>query len=234
MTNSKPDTLTSKKCCFHNELRRDQHEGTGAYLDVWYCPEPQCDFEINLCKHNNQRQGERGSPYCADCGAEVPDSLRPPSETNSSQDARRYAVLRDHIEPRTLYDKLVKNGKSPGTWVDLPREQTIRQKIDELCDGVLSRDELKAAAPPEASIVKAFAQSPRRVACGNPVMHGTERYGPCKQPEGHEGECDPPKTDNALRVGDCLHPDFIPHPDGEVCVSCGMTRAELNGDESHG
>jgi hypothetical protein len=76
------EPVTSKKCCFHNELRRDQHEGTGAYLDVWYCPEPQCDFEINLCKHNNQRQGERGSPYCADCGAEVPDSLRPPSETN--------------------------------------------------------------------------------------------------------------------------------------------------------
>ncbi len=32
------------------------------------------------------------------------------------------------------------------------------------------------------------------VACGHPVMHGTEWYGPCKQPEGHAGECDPPPS----------------------------------------
>jgi hypothetical protein len=92
-TNRQP---SSKKCCFHNELRRDQHEGTGAYLDVWYCPEPQCDFEINLCKHNNQRQGERGSPYCADCGAEVPDSLRPPSETPAQPFSTCYSLCDKH------------------------------------------------------------------------------------------------------------------------------------------
>lgn len=33
------------------------------------------------------------------------------------------------------------------------------------------------------------------VACGNPVMVGTEFYGPCKQPEGHAGKCDPPVED---------------------------------------
>lgn len=28
--------------------------------------------------------------------------------------------------------------------------------------------------------------------CGNPVMRDTVVYGPCRQPEGHAGECDPP------------------------------------------
>lgn len=40
----------------------------------------------------------------------------------------------------------------------------------------------------------------------------------------------PPEKASELRVGDCPHQEFIPHPDGEVCLSCGRTRAELNGD----
>jgi hypothetical protein len=64
------------------------------------------------------------------------DQLGTADETNEAQDARRYSILRDYIEPRTLYDKLVRSGKSPGEWVNLGK-QTIRQKIDELCDGQL-------------------------------------------------------------------------------------------------
>jgi hypothetical protein len=29
----------------------------------------------------------------------------------------------------------------------------------------------------------------------------------------------------------CLHPEFLSHPDGEICVSCGKTRVELKATE---
>jgi len=59
-----------EKQCFHDELRRARSDTTDGYIDVWYCPEPSCDFEINRCEHRSQRQGELGLPYCADCGQE--------------------------------------------------------------------------------------------------------------------------------------------------------------------
>lgn len=96
---------TSKERCFHSELRRDRHDETDAYLDVWYCPEPQCDFEVNLCKHNNQRQGEHGLPYCADCGAQVPESLRPAPETNAGYSQAHADQMRTALE--TLLPGLV-------------------------------------------------------------------------------------------------------------------------------
>ncbi len=61
---------SSEQRCFHDELRRARNETTDTYIDVWYCPELNCKFEINCCKHNDQRQGELGPPYCADCGEE--------------------------------------------------------------------------------------------------------------------------------------------------------------------
>ncbi len=84
------------------------------------------------------------SPDQADAAA---DSLRMAREnlkvhgnaTNEALDALRYSILRDYMEPRILYDKLLRSGKYPGAWIDLFADQTIRQKIDELCDGQLNR-----------------------------------------------------------------------------------------------
>lgn len=62
----------------------------------------------------------------------------PALETNVSEtdalEARRYRVLRACIEPRTLYDKLTRYGMLKSNWRDLTREQTIYEKIAELCD----------------------------------------------------------------------------------------------------
>lgn len=67
------------------------------------------------------------------------ESNMQPVETSTSRDARRYAVISRCVAPKDLYDRLVRDGKSPGEWVDLQREQSIQQKIDELCDAALQR-----------------------------------------------------------------------------------------------
>lgn len=66
-------------------------------------------------------------------------NTRPAHETSASRDARRYAVISRCVAPKDLYDRLVFDGKPLGKWVDLSREQSIRQKIDELCDAALQR-----------------------------------------------------------------------------------------------
>lgn len=38
--------MNNRSKCFHSELRRARDESTDAYMDVWYCPEPGCGFEI--------------------------------------------------------------------------------------------------------------------------------------------------------------------------------------------
>jgi hypothetical protein len=35
------------KKCQHLELSRARADDTDALMDVWYCPEPNCDFEIS-------------------------------------------------------------------------------------------------------------------------------------------------------------------------------------------
>lgn len=58
-----------------------------------------------------------------------------------------------------------------------------------------------------------------------------DEHGPDCNENGCCGQCKGSQVKaSELRVGDCLHQEFIPHPDGEVCLSCGRTRAELNGD----
>lgn len=53
-------------------------------------------------------------------------------------DAVRYRLLRNHIEPKILHDKLVRSGEWPGDWRDLLSAQNIAEKIDELCDSAKS------------------------------------------------------------------------------------------------
>lgn len=79
------------------------------------------------------------------------ESNMQPVETSTSRDARRYAVISRCVAPKDLYDRLVRDGKSPGEWVDLQREQSIQQKIDELCDAALQRspEEPSLAPTPE-------------------------------------------------------------------------------------
>lgn len=69
--------------------------------------------------------------------------------SSAIRDAARYAVLRRYIEPRTLYDKLVRAGKIVGAWRDIPTDQSIGEKIDELCDAAVTVGE-----HPECSICR--------------------------------------------------------------------------------
>lgn len=79
------------------------------------------------------------------------ESNMQPVETSTSRDARRYAVISRCVAPKDLYDRLVRDGKSPGEWVDLQREQSIQQKIDELCDAALQRSPEEPSAPQDES-----------------------------------------------------------------------------------
>jgi hypothetical protein len=54
---------------------------------------------------------------------------------------------------------------------------------------------LTAAVPVQCTQGASRDTSPLSIAgtgCGNPVMTSAQSYAPCKQPEGHIGECDPP------------------------------------------
>lgn len=59
---------------------------------------------------------------------------------DTRRDAARYAVLRDHIEPRVLYDKMARR-YPVGAWRDLRPDEGIREKVDNLCDLALSASE---------------------------------------------------------------------------------------------
>lgn len=75
------------------------------------------------------------------------------SETSAdARDARRYRVLKSCIEPKTLYDKLTRYGMLRSNWQDLPPEQTIEQKIAELCDASREWDEVKPWACPKCGV----------------------------------------------------------------------------------
>lgn len=76
-----------------------------------------------------------GMPYVAET---VHDSIQNQSDAiKDAQDARRYRILRDCLTPRNIYDNLVASGKLISPWRDIRSNQTCRQKIDELCDGIL-------------------------------------------------------------------------------------------------
>lgn len=53
-------------------------------------------------------------------------------------DAKRYAILRRYVTPRDLYDSLHFHGLIRTPWSNLPPEQSITEKIDELCDEAIA------------------------------------------------------------------------------------------------
>lgn len=73
--------------------------------------------------------------------------------TRMFQDAARYRVLRNFVTPLSFYEKLVDitrglpgvppspEYKHPGPWANLASDQSITDKIDELCDTQLPRSE---------------------------------------------------------------------------------------------
>lgn len=89
------------------------------------------NFERTLSEQRNRINGELGISLTAITAER--DELR--------LNAQRYTILRTYIAPREFYDRLAWYGKSPGVWRDLPPNQSVMQKIDELCDVVMASAE---------------------------------------------------------------------------------------------
>ena len=124
-------------------------------------------------------------------------------------DAARYVILRDYIEPRVLHDKLVRDGKPLGTWRDLPITQTIREKIDELCDSVLTH------AP------KASEQYTNEFIPPAPIL--PERFNSVSRPKASE-QC--PAVNVPHKAAS---PDARGIPAGH-CIYCGIALSEEVGN----
>lgn len=68
------------------------------------------------------------------------------------------------------------------------------ERCIENTDRIRAKDLAKPERSPLPGAELKATASAKVVPCGNPVMVGTEWYGHCKQPDGHEGKCDPPPS----------------------------------------
>ena len=106
---------------------RTQEQMSAGYRDRIESLETALNLERTFSEQRNRINGELGISLTAITAER--DELR--------LNAQRYTILRTYTTPREFYDKLIWHGKSPGAWQDLPTNQSIVRKIDELCDAVL-------------------------------------------------------------------------------------------------